>query len=790
MLAVMEKIILPGCQPGELEHSIEILLAALGTDVFSHPEKALAQHLRGVFQNGLELARDLGIQLEPRSLMVAALLHDIYKADVRFQAYLAGKGKGVHHAQPSAWFAMLFAHQCGLDFEKSFLAAEVIRRHHTDLMNFPEIEAAWNIEEKKIVSDLSSLARYFPLVSQSSCFRELQDFLFDLSGESDENLWFDLRLLYSVLVAADRMDACGIQYFPVSFPGFSHTISFDGAGRTAGEINAWRAHVQHECFQRALEIITEPGVYSLTLPTGAGKTFAGFNIAHALIEKFGYASLIYALPFISIVEQTTRTATMLYGEDLVQEDHSLRPIESQEDDKCTLKRMADLFRYWHSPVVLTTMVQFWESVFAPQANQSMNFHRLSNAVVILDEPQTIPVKYWAGLGETIQFLSQKLGTIFILMTATQPYILDKKVGRKELAPRKYNFPKNRHQYQVVDLMQSFEMGKVLEIIEENRLVDMGSGLVVLNTRRAAIQAFDMLTNSFLANRFEIRLLSTWLTPRHRKETLARVKRAEEYRKMAPADGIEAREERLPMLLVSTQVVEAGVDLDFDWVFRDFGPLESIIQVGGRCNRHASRSDQGKIFVASLQANGRRFASSVYDKVLLEATRDVLRSFDQFDEDVVAELVARYYQLIEGVKAVKDIFSELREGNWGETRLLFEDRKYDEVAVIVEEDEEVSGLLEEIEGTPRTLVNLDKRKSLMQCLQQYVIQIPRKYISPIQERCSQIFSADDDVIIRQVMGGSFYYLRNNAVGIESIHSYHPVKGFLPPEEADGEAALVY
>ncbi|MEI7989321.1 MAG: CRISPR-associated helicase Cas3' [Chloroflexota bacterium] len=762
-----------GYQPGKFGESLENLLTSLGVNILSHPQKALSQHLRGVYQNSAAIIDSLGMDIDEQSLILASLLHDIYKADDRFQRYLANRGKGVHHAQPSACFALLFARQHGFTFRQAILPAEVIRRHHTYLKNFSDIETAWKLDNEKLVSDLSSIDRFFSLRWQPREVKDLREFFFDLTEQRDEHLWFDLRLLYSVLIAADRMDACGRQYTFSSFPTAIHPFTFE-----QGEINTWRTQLQQECYENALQIIIEPGVYSLTLPTGAGKTLAGLKIASALINKFEYKSLIYTLPFISIVEQTTQTAKDLYGEDQVQEDHSLRPIDSDEDDKDPLKRMADLFRYWYSPIVLTTMVQFWEAIFAPQANRSMNFHRFSKAVVILDEPQTIPIKYWEGLGEILQFLSKKMGTIFILMTATQPHIYDKKAGRKETAPRPYKFPQNRHHYQIIDLNQSFEISKILEVIEDNHLFKMDSGLVVLNTRKAALQTFDLIKSSLPSDQIHLRLLSTWLTPRHRKQVLADVKKDQG--------------EKRPMLLVSTQVVEAGVDLDFDWVFRDFGPLDSIVQVGGRCNRHAKRSNLGMIFVANLQSNGRKFANSVYDKVLLEATRTVLINYPEFDEDAVSDLISKYYHDILASKATEDLLSEIRDGKWGENRPLFEDRAYDQdlVSMIIEENEKVPILIKELIETIPNLENIGKRKTLMQDLQQYIIQVPQKSISSIKNRCSQIFSNDQDEILGQVLGRSFYYLRNDAIGEKSFHTYHPIKGFIPPEESEEDAVLMY
>lgn len=198
--------------------------------------------------------------------------------------------------------------------------------------------------------------------------------------------------------------------------------------------------------------IDKPGVYTLTLPTGAGKTLTGLSIAYEWAKRFGTKSIVYGLPFISIVDQTASVAKEVFNAENVQEDHSL--AYGKEHDKETVdyskeamawNKMSALFRYWREPVVLTTLVHLWDALFNPKANRTMNFHRLSNAIVILDEPQTISPRLWNGFGKVLSYLSQKWNTFFLLMTATQPHI----ASEQELAPLNTSFPFNRHKYEIV-----------------------------------------------------------------------------------------------------------------------------------------------------------------------------------------------------------------------------------------------------------------------------------------------------------------------------------------------------
>jgi CRISPR-associated endonuclease/helicase Cas3 len=760
----MENPVLSGCQPGNDLDQAKVLLSSLSDGLFSHPQKPLSKHLTGVWQNCLTLLEELKLPVDRQELMTAALTHDLGKADNRFQAYLAGRGQGVNHAFPSAWLTLFFSRNCGEEYRRAIWAAEAVRRHHTHLVNFSDLSAAWAPDDfiwQDTAAAVQALLPNYPLALQEADFENFRDLFFDLEDYVDETTWLDLRLKYSMLVASDRLDAIGINdvHLP-HFPDFLEP-TFD---HSEDPISQWRSQVQQECLLSALEKIQGPGAYSLTLPTGAGKTITGLKIADALIHRLNYKTLVYALPFISIVEQTTKIARNIYGASAIQEDHSLRPPSSENEDGSPWHKMIDLFRYWHSPVILTTMVQFWDAIFAPQANRTMNFHRLSRAIVILDEPQTIPTKYWACLGETLRFLSRELDTIFILMTATQPHILGKREKRSEIAPHIYQFPQVRHQYHAIEMDQQFGIEKVLDVIGENRLFEQNSGLVVMNTKKSALDMFDLIQKNLPYETTHLMFLSAWLTPWRRKNVLNALKIAEEG--------------TLPRLLVSTQVIEAGVDLDFSWVFRDIGPLDSIIQVAGRCNRHFRQAQSGQVYTAQLKnERGRPFSGMVYDSVLLEATKEVLKENPSFDESHVAEITERYYQIVMSRLTPQDLFAGLKSGEWGETHILYEEQTEKNVLLIIEEDDHVREIVNQLETGNWSLENLDKKKGLMQELQQYIIEIPERMIGPLRLKTSQLVS--DEEILRKVLHGSMYWLSRVAIGESDEHIYHPVKGFIPP-----------
>ena len=605
---------------------------SLSGDIRSHPDRLLRDHLDGTYLLMSDISAYHGLEdIVPDDVLEAAgITHDLGKCHKLFQEHLDGKGEGVDHSLPSAWFTLDMAEKYR-DSEETPLIwiMESVRRHHTHMDDASSAAGFWEAyTPEQYLERCGMMKKLVPSWTEFMTAEEWEgyaDALF-MNDESfiNEKTWLFYRLLYSLLVTADRMDAVGIRSLKMDnipvlkMPDFSSD--------KASPLNDWRSEVHNLCM-KAAEKINKPGLFTLTLPTGAGKTITGLDIAHSMAEKWHGRTIIYAMPFISIIEQNSSVAKGLFGKENVQEDHSKGYIRVTEgNSKTPWSRMQNIFRYWRSPVVLTTMVQLWEAIYSPRANDSMDFHRLSNAVVIMDEPQTVNPRYWKGFGKTLQFLSDRLGTTFILMTATQP--------SSEIAPQTIEFPYNRHGYTVLPGKHGLESlpGLIAKHIDD---FPDGSGLMVLNTRVSALQVYRMLKDKLPG---PVLFLSTWMVPRHRRKIMEVLKYLEE--------------KKIKHYLVSTQAVEAGVDLDFDWVFRDMGPLDSIIQVAGRCNRHCRKQKQGKVLVAELQTEkGRSYCNMVYDDLLLDSSRRYLQlpdSVNTFDESSVKSIVKEYYASLDDV----------------------------------------------------------------------------------------------------------------------------------------------
>ena len=661
------------------------LLGFLPGDLQSHPGKPLKTHLQNTANFISALLERYRLSLDSSLISGLGITHDIAKKDPQFQAYLNGIGVGVNHAQRSAWFTYALTDH--------IWATEAVCRHHTHLYDVKELLSQWlpnNVTWDKIQDDMKKLFPQSPVFLEKGQFCKLEDTLFDITQEVTIDDWLLLKTLYSLLVTADRMDAIGITDLEPNIKIERSPYKFAGKNSV---IDHWRADIQTECLKRA-QLIDKPGVYTITLPTGAGKTFAGISIAEYLLQKFKATGIIYTLPFISIIEQTASILRGLFGEQTVQEDHSLvlaQNVQVGEQDSDKLwKQLTALFRYWQQPIVITTLVHLWEVMFTSYANANMNFHRLHRSIIIIDEPQGIPVKYWVEFGQVLEYLSEKLEIFFILMTATQPYLTDS-ASDYEIAPQPTIFPSLRHVYQV--LPEQYALDELPSILKAHLSVEH-SGMIVVNTKQEALQAFELIQDMHWGG--EYFFLSGWLTPNDRKATLNKIKIAEKHDRQR--------------YLITTQVVEAGVDLDFAWVFRDLAPLDSLIQVAGRCNRHG-KDELGKVLIAEMQnVSSKSYCRLVYDATFLTETKKILRA--QFDERDVSGLIGSYYKRLIKNRMTNQVplYSALNQGKWHQLPELIE-KEHNQVTLYIEEDETCSVTLNTLLNKKWDLTSRYEQKAL-------------------------------------------------------------------------------
>jgi CRISPR-associated endonuclease/helicase Cas3 len=392
-----------------------------------------------------------------------------------------------------------------------------------------------------------------------------------------------LRLSFSALVDADHLDTAahfrgrraGEVREPVDFAGllaqFERARADALAARPASPVDG----VRTEVYEAAVAAAAGPaGVYRLPAPTGAGKTMAAaaFGLHHAVRQ--GKSRVIVAVPFITITEQNAAVYRDLLGKDAVLEHHS-----AVDSDYRNAKLGAE---NWDAPFVVTTTVQLFDSLFGRKPARSRKVHRLANAVVVLDEVQALPTDLLLPILDGLRLLAEHFGTTVLLASATQPTFQRLSVWRPLQERIHEVIPDPTGLYERLRRVR-YEWRLGPPMLELSEVADEVAGhdqvLVVVSTVAAARQMFRLLRE----RRGEaVRHLSTRMCPAHRRAVLGEVH-----------DRLAAGE---PVSLVSTQLIEAGVDVDFPVVFRAISPADSLQQAAGRANREGRRPGPGLVVV--------------------------------------------------------------------------------------------------------------------------------------------------------------------------------------------------
>ena len=348
------------------------------------------------------------------------------------------------------------------------------------------------------------------------------------------------------------------------------------------ELCAKRSAILQSCLQGGER---EEGLYTLTVPTGGGKTVSSLAFALTHAVRHGMKRVVYVIPYTSIIEQNAKVFAEILGPENVLEHHSQTELADEKGDSETLeaRRRRLACENWDAPVIVTTAVQFFESLYAAKTSRCRKLHNLAGSVVIFDEAQTLPVPFLKPCISAIGELVRHYGVTAVLCTATQP-----ELGRlfNELAPElsiREIVPEPDELFEFFRRV-SFQREEKLSNEElAARLTETEQVLCIVNTRKRAREIFQLLPEE---GRFH---LSTLMTPQDRKRVLDAVR--------------ERLKERKPCRVVSTSLVEAGVDVDFPAVWREVAGLDSILQAAGRCNREGKRPAAESI-VHIFHADGR------------------------------------------------------------------------------------------------------------------------------------------------------------------------------------------
>jgi CRISPR-associated endonuclease/helicase Cas3 len=516
--------------------------------------------------------------------------------------------------------------------------------------------------------------------------QEIQEEGVHITRKNTLDAYFLILFFYSVLLDADKLDASGIDSGkldrerekwsnipPETADDYKKIVFKEDLN---SDVNRSREESYQEVVGRADEIdLEKERIMSIELPTGCGKTLAAFSFSLKLRkrikEEMGFVPrIIYSLPFLSIIDQNAEVLSEVLAEysgvtkwdklvsmneetkretlekiptSLFLKHHHLSDVQyKMTDDEFKTDQSLLLIEGWHSEIVITTFIQFFHSLITNRNRAARKFHNITNSIIILDEVQSVPHQFWLLIKTALKYLVYRYNCWIIFMTATMPLLFDPENYPKELRPlienkEKYFKRFNRLVYDLDAEKKSMSIDDLIETIP-NKIFGRDTAIIV-NTIEASKKIYNLLKEKMSSKQGKPKItdvgiaefsnnllinLSTNILPEHRKKRIEKIKNEKNKRK----------------LIVTTQLIEAGVDIDVDLVFRDLAPFDSIIQSGGRCNRNGLKKDCCLKIINLKSERDKKFSSMVYDSTLLDITSEIIeRPFREMDVD---QLTKNYF----------------------------------------------------------------------------------------------------------------------------------------------------
>lgn len=556
--------------------------------VFAHsPNKAGHWHdLRKHLQEVARLAKEFACKFQSEDIAYwTGFLHDVGKAHPAFQEYLKQcatepekKHRGPDHKGAGALLAA----------QKLEFIVFLIAGHHGGIPNKADLKT-WLREKIATPQTQEAIAIAIGNGLFNSVVPDLAPPSFVAKSKDPLVCEFYLRMLFSALVDADFLDTeAHFEEDKSSSRGCTRAVAElwtwfkEDQKKLLGKGNEKLKRIRDEIYANCIDTaVLEPGFFRLTVPTGGGKTRSvmAFALNHAI--RHGKDRVIVTIPYTSIIEQTADVYREIFDQldkNIVLEHHSAVNATNgdEADDGTTWARLAS--ENWDAPVIVTTTVQLFESLFSNRTGRCRKLHNIANSVVVLDEVQTLPSQLLSPILDVLRQLVSHYGVSVVMCTATQPALdsspyLQGIDNVREIIPDPSRLFKELKRVDYVPIART-------ETWEWSRVADEMQGetqsLAIVNTKKDAIALLKALDDEHALH------LSTLLCGSHRRDVLRKVREA-----------LDAGE---PCRLVATQVVEAGVDIDFPVVLRAVGPLDRIVQAAGRCNREGRLLENGRMIV--------------------------------------------------------------------------------------------------------------------------------------------------------------------------------------------------
>jgi len=646
---------------------------------YSHPDKLLLEHLTNVKNIGMQIFDSKNLNLDysnsdiRKALEIMLSFHDFGKATSFFQSYLKfsidnrhykEKLELTYHALLSACYASYKTYN-EVEDESSKLILSVIvfiavRKHHGNLDDLDNLIVVSKLEWRNLEKQWNSIV-LGKFKNDDIEFCDIKNFINELLWELDDvkrniRFYFLVNLFFSILIYSDKTEVILGQSIQNRFSIKELDIidkykNIVYSATKKSELNLLRDDIYTISYQEMVQRLDSGNIFSINVPTGSGKTLTVINTALKIIKKDKSLSrIIYAIPFTSIIDQINEVLADVCSvnkcsfKNLIGVHHHLAEAEiSIGENNFKGSKAQFIIENWDKPFVLTTFWQLFYSFISNKNSQLRKFHNLANSIIILDEVQTLPHKYWMLVREYIMKFVDVFNCKVIFLTATMPLIFQEEKNEIiPLIPLKYRnifFSKfSRYIIQTINKLKNISIDDFFYLFKEKIKFELSkSFLFVFNTIKTSIIFFEMIKKTFPER--EIIYLSTNILPIDREQRIKNIKNTSSKK-----------------IVISTQLIEAGVDISFDVVYRDFAPLDSIVQAAGRCNRNNNHI-KGEVYIFSLKnEQGKNDYNYIYKGITLDTTRNLLLKYPKIIENELIDVINFYY------KEIKDKISTTESVN--------------------------------------------------------------------------------------------------------------------------------
>jgi CRISPR-associated endonuclease/helicase Cas3 len=759
----------------------------------SHPDKLLFRHLSNVGNKSSSTSEEKSLSLDKFGIdentfsniaYLVGICHDFGKGTEYFQSYLLETNPSIqrslknkkeyHHGLISAIFAYYILKMYINPLNNKnileyipIIGYLIVKRHHGNLKDSEDeileldedtleiidlqIESLDTCELKTIYEELlDGYAISFDIDTFCNEYRSIakdilknrRKFIKLLKKEQFTGYYLITLTLYSILINSDKIDASSIDVsseIEISPELVDKYKVEKGFQNNESIMNKVRNEIYEEVTESIEKLDLNKKIYSISVPTGSGKTLTSLSFALKLKarlreEKRIKAKIIYSLPFLSIIDQNYDVFEDVFktveianpSEEVLLKHHHLADIfyRTQDDEEFEGLKGLFLIEGWNAEIIVTTFVQFFHTIVSNKNRSLRKFHTIANSIVILDEIQSIPHKYWLLLKQIISGFAEYFNTYFIFVTATQPLIFDpEKWEIVELVKNKDTYFREFDRVKLKINLNQMGMDNFKEIIgSEVKKNSEKDFLFVLNTVKSSLEVFNHLKNLKLENS-DYYYLSTNIIPKERLKKIKTIKGKSENRK----------------IIVSTQLIEAGVDIDVDIVYRDFATIDSINQVSGRCNRNSSKSSRGQVNIVVLKDERKEFHRYIYSSFLIDKTKEVLKEFPSeiYEKDLLL-LNNNYFRKVKDTSSEdesKELLSYINELKFktltSDFRLIDDKTGYEKIDVFVENDKEAAEIWKEylvMKSLKNPLDRKEKFLSIRKKFNEYIISVPKKDFS--------------------------------------------------------------